>query len=252
MRRVAIVAVTVALGVALAAAGAPAAERGAGRRNGGAPGAAPGWTPGAMDPDSLARVVAQARRLAADSLAADSIMARVQSGAAGDSLSPAVSGRSRGRSASDTTTARRRRGPREPTGWDQPRLVMLRSLVFPGWGQFHNKAYWKAGAVAGVEGYLIGRLFADESRLGRLSDQANRAQQAGDQDGYANAVTAYNTLLDASVSRAWLLGGVVAYAMLDAYVDAHFVDFDIQFREDPALQGHGAGARARLGLRWRF
>src|SRR5437016_4259211 len=35
-----------------------------------------------------------------------------------------------------------------PLRWsDQPRMVMLRSLVLPGWGQLYNRAYFKAGLV---------------------------------------------------------------------------------------------------------
>jgi hypothetical protein len=39
---------------------------------------------------------------------------------------------------------------------------------------------------------------------------------------------------------------------MDAYVDAHFVDFDVQFKEDPALRGHHPDSRVELGVRWRF
>jgi hypothetical protein len=46
---------------------------------------------------------------------------------------------------------------------------------------------------------------------------------------------------------------VIVYAMVDAYVDAHFRNFDVDFETDPALPG-GAPAEAggRLLLRWRF
>jgi len=203
--------------------------------------------------DTLGRGAAEARAWAlADSAAADSISARVQSGAADDSLSSAASGRPPGYPPVDSTASRSRPEARKPSTFDQPRWVMLRSLVVPGWGQYHNRAYWKAGAVAGVEGYLIARILGDESKLRRLQDDVDAALAAGDNDAYQQAVAAYNSVLDASVSRWWLLGGVVAYAMLDAYVDAHFVDFDIQFKDDPALKGRPPGARVTLGLRWRF
>ncbi len=201
--------------------------------------------------DSLAWAAKQRRLAVEDSLAADSILTHVQSGAADDSLRSAASGRPGGGPPADTTSAHRH-ATRKPTVWDQPRFVMLRSLVFPGWGQAHNRAWWKAGAVFAAEAVLIGRLVADEAKLKDLQKDIDAAQAAQDEAAYAEAVAAYNSVLDASVARTWLLGGVVAYAMLDAYVDAHFVDFDIQFQNDPALRGRPTGGRVQLGLRKRF
>jgi hypothetical protein len=194
---------------------------------------------------------ASAPRGATDSLAADTTR-HVQPAAANDTVAVTASGRVVTRSPVDTVAAHRRGGEHYASTFDQPRFVMMRSLLFPGWGQYHNRAYWKAGAVALVEGYLIGRAISDELRLRQLEDDVHRAQEAGDDAAYTDAVTAYNNLLDASVSRLWLLGGVVAYAMMDAYVDAHFVDFDVQFKEDPALRGHHPDSRVELGVRWRF
>jgi len=189
-------------------------------------------------------------RTVTDSLVADT--AHVQRSVANDTVAVTTSGRVVTHSPVDTVAAHRKGGEHYASTFDQPRFVMMRSLLFPGWGQYHNRAYWKAGVVALVEGYLIGRAISDELRLRQLQDDVNRAQESGDDAAYADAVTAYNDLLNASVSRLWLLGGVVAYAMLDAYVDAHFVDFDVQFKEDPALRGHHPDSRVELGVRWRF
>jgi hypothetical protein len=55
------------------------------------------------------------------------------------------------------------------------------------------------------------------------------------------------------VARQWLLAGVIVYALLDAYVDAHFRGFDIEFETDPALPEDAPAAMgARAGLRWSF
>ncbi|MFI5369933.1 MAG: DUF5683 domain-containing protein [Candidatus Eisenbacteria bacterium] len=191
------------------------------------------------------------RTAAVDTTTTDTLAAGVQRRAADDTLATTVPGHP-GTRAADSTAARRRGGDHYASTFDQPRYVMMRSLLFPGWGQYHNRAYWKAVLVAGVEGYLIVRAVSDDQRLRQLQDDANRAQAGGDTEAYAEAVAAYNSLLNASVSRLWLLGGVVAYAMMDAYVDAHFVDFDIQFKEDPALKGRHPESVLRLGVRWRF
>jgi hypothetical protein len=146
---------------------------------------------------------------------------------------------------------------------EQPRFVMLRSVVVPGWGQWHNHARLKAVAVAGVEGWILGNVFADQHAMTRLLNDVHRAQADSDNAAYNQAVSEYNSHLDGFVSGQWLLAGVLAYAMIDAYVDAHFRTFDIDFRNDPALPRDAApegspsggarrGSSARLSLRWHF
>lgn len=152
------------------------------------------------------------------------------------------------------------------TPWSrQPRFVMLRSLVVPGWGQFANHSYTKSALVAAGEGWMIARLVADQRELNRLRDVANAAAARGDAAGRETAVLGYNARLDQFIGRQWLLGGVIVYALVDAYVDAHFRNFDIEFRNDPALPGGlpaepesprkggtGSGGTSRVALRWHF
>jgi hypothetical protein len=193
-----------------------------------------------------------------------------------------------------TTAARQPRTLPKRARFDQPRWVMLRSLLVPGWGQAHNHAWIKAALLAAGDGSLRWRLLRDERRLNDLSGQAvtrsadlaaadaqvaaaqselEAAQASGDSvriaaaqdallaanmarigaaDIYNTVVGAYNALLDASTNRRWLAGGVVVYALLDAYVDAHFRSFDVDFRVDPALPGAGKAPGARMQLRWSF
>jgi hypothetical protein len=155
-------------------------------------------------------------------------------------------------------------GARRPVRWsEQPRFIMLRSLAVPGWGQWHNHAPVKAVAIAGVEGWIVNGIFADQRAMNRLLREANAAQAAEDSTAYNRAASEYNSHLNGFVSGQWLVAGVLAYAMIDAYVDAHFRTFDIDFRNDPALPRDAApegqppgGARrassARLSLRWHF
>lgn len=148
---------------------------------------------------------------------------------------------------------------------EQPRVVMLRSLLVPGWGQFHNRAWLKAIGVAGAETWLLSAVLKDKRELDDLLAAVDAARAAQDEARYAEAANRYNARLDTYVGRQWMLGGVLAYALVDAYVDAHFRDFDIEFRHDPALpeqlpadpaapQGGGAarGGRTSLALRWHF
>jgi hypothetical protein len=150
-------------------------------------------------------------------------------------------------------------------GWsEQPRAVMLRSLLVPGWGQAHNRAWFKAALIGGAEAALGWAVVGDQRELGRLRDRVEGLEGAGDAAAYTTAVNEYNARLDDSVGRQWLLAFVVGYALVDAYVDAHFRGFDIEFQHDPALPegvpparptapaGRPEGARTRLALRWTF
>ena len=131
---------------------------------------------------------------------------------------------------------------------EQPRFVMARSLVIPGWGQAHNHAWFKALAVAGIEGYYGSKIVQDQRALNRLFDQlgqidaARRAlspdslrEQARLADLRNGIATDYNARLDLRLGRQWLLGAALAYALVDAYVDANFRGFDVEFQTDPAL-----------------
>jgi uncharacterized protein DUF5683 len=147
-------------------------------------------------------------------------------------------------------TAPRRRLPR--SRWDQPRWVMLRSLALPGWGQIHNRAWIKAVGVAGSEIAMGAAIWNDERHLDRLSAEVRVAQADQDQPRFNAAVLAYNDVLDASIRRRWLLGGLIAFALLDAYVDAHFVDFEVEFERDPALPEGTPIPAAKVSVGWRF
>src|SRR5262245_10826129 len=80
----------------------------------------------------------------------------------------------------------------ERSRFDQPRWVMMRSLVVPGWGQAYNKAWFKAAGVAAGELALIKAIVNDEHELSHLSDQIDQAQADGDEAAYDKDVADYN------------------------------------------------------------
>ena len=127
---------------------------------------------------------------------------------------------------------------------------MLRSLVAPGWGQFHNHAWLKGAVVAGAEVGLGLKLIDDKHSLDQLRDQVNHLPAGDEQD---RRVADYNSRLNGYVTRQWLVAAVVSYALVDAYIDAHFRHFNLEFENDPALpqdlQGRG---KMRASLRWNF
>jgi hypothetical protein len=119
--------------------------------------------------------------------------------------------------------------------------------------------------VAGGEIWLGSLIVEDKRALDGLLGEVEEAQAGGDPAEYTAAVNRYNARLDTYVRHQWFLGGVLAYALIDAYVDAHFRNFDVEFKHDPALPddepadpdapiGGGPARRGgtRLALRWHF
>jgi hypothetical protein len=95
----------------------------------------------------------------------------------------------------------------------------------PAWGQMHNGAWWKGRIIGGTEGVLIYRLIDDRNALNDLSAQIDEARANNDPVTEAALVAEYNDRSNKHVARQWWLGALVAYSMLDAYIDAHFKHF---------------------------
>ncbi|MCE9628212.1 MAG: hypothetical protein K8R56_09895 [Candidatus Eisenbacteria bacterium] len=140
---------------------------------------------------------------------------------------------------------------------EQPRFVMARSLLVPGWGQLHNGAWFKAIGVAAGEGYIISQIVRDSRDLDALVARIQPLPAGAERD---RLLIEYNDRFNQRLGRQWILGAVVAYAIIDAYVDANFRGFDVEFQNDPALpggpgslpQGSGNGTGVRLLLRRHF
>lgn len=92
---------------------------------------------------------------------------------------------------------------KSPTG------AMIRSLIFPGWGQVYNKKYLKAVLIFGVETGIIANSIY-------LNQKYKASQTDLDREFYIN---------NRNLSNWWLVG-VLLFSMADAFVDAHLSDFD--------------------------
>jgi hypothetical protein len=142
--------------------------------------------------------------------------------------------------------------PQKPKPFSEPRYVMMRSALLPGWGQLYNGAWLKAiGVAAGEISFIVG-IYNDEQELDRLSKEADAAFDAGDAEAYSDATNAYNDRLSQSTRRRWLLGGLLAYALADAYVDAHFANFNVEFDPPRSRSGGKKSFGARLRVGWTF
>src|SRR5262245_26575232 len=143
----------------------------------------------------------------------------------------------------------RERSPQTVGRFDEPRWVMLRSALIPGWGQLHNGSWLKALLVAAGEVSLISGIWQNAKDLDNLSQLVDEAKADSNFVLSNYYVDKYNAVLDENTQKSWFLGGLLAYALADAYVDAHFKNFNVEF--DPPKKGKG-GSSARLRLRWSF
>jgi hypothetical protein len=154
----------------------------------------------------------------------------------------------------DSVRVRRTPPPPAPKGrFSKPKWVMLRSLVFPGWGQAYNHAWFKSAFIAAGETVLIVAVVRGEQDLSKIQDDVSHAAATGDTELEDALIGAYNAKLSQVTTREYLLGAVVVYAMIDAYVDAHFRNFKFEFEGDPALPGGvPRDAGVRVGWEWTF
>jgi len=94
-----------------------------------------------------------------------------------------------------------------------PSGAMLRSLVFPGWGQFYNEKYLKSLIVFGIEAGFA-------ASISYQNDQVKRFAKKDDIEAEKFYRNNRNRLI-------WWLAGIVLVSMGDAYVDAHLFHYDI-------------------------
>ena len=92
-----------------------------------------------------------------------------------------------------------------------PMGAMVRSVVFPGWGQFYTGHPIKGGLIFCLESGLIAAAIIEN---GRASDI------------YRTDYQKYLGRIDKRNQYIWWTAGVVVYSMIDAYVDAHLFKFD--------------------------
>ena len=114
----------------------------------------------------------------------------------------------------------------DPTG------AMIRSWVFPGWGQWYNGKKWKAGLVFAAETGLAAYAVYQNWLAANESDPTLRFYYE-----------------DRRNLALWWLAGIALFSGLDAYVDAHLAGFDVS--EDLTLRpetGSHFGVRVELRL----
>ncbi|MCX7836252.1 MAG: DUF5683 domain-containing protein [bacterium] len=109
--------------------------------------------------------------------------------------------------------------------FSSPTWVAARSFIFPGWGQWYNHKKWKAAIVATTAITLGSSIYIQETRRMDAERKLHSALSNNEKYYYTRMEKFYendrNKLIWWSVGF-WLLSG------LDAYVDAHLANFEVE------------------------
>ncbi len=148
----------------------------------------------------------------------------------------------------------------QPFPKSRPIRHAIYSMALPGAGQLANKKYWKIPIIYGLMGTSIYGWYYHQRKYVHFRE-AYRLRTDGDPltiDPYDPAVSngfpkySEGTLLDiATYYRRYrdlmiiTTGGIYLLNVLDAFVDAHLADFDLQWK---AFHNHAWG----FSLRYRF
>ena len=122
----------------------------------------------------------------------------------------------------------------------QPKKVLLRSLMLPGWGQYTNRQYWKIPLVyALIGGVAYYAYYANSQYAGYRAAFYNSFSENED-FRFGPTPSWINPNLSSDFLRAQrnfyrnrrdflIIGTVLAYGLnvLDAYIFAHMRDFDV-------------------------
>lgn len=106
-----------------------------------------------------------------------------------------------------------------------PTHAMLYSAFIPGGGQFYNHAYVKAGIVIGVQGYLAGNTLYHNAKVQDFKKKLDSAEDAYLQQHYQDQIDEYRARRTSDI---WWMSITAVLSVLDAYVDAHMMDFEAE------------------------
>jgi hypothetical protein len=123
-----------------------------------------------------------------------------------------------------------------------PGGAALRSAIIPGLGQFYNESYWKIPIIFGVGAFLIYEYNQFDKKYKEYSSLYDQSVNGTNfwQSDYYLAWREFER--DNRDSFIWYFALLYIVNVLDAYIDAHLFDFnvnsDIQLRFDPQDKGY--------------
>lgn len=117
----------------------------------------------------------------------------------------------------------------------EPTEALWRSGVLAGWGQFYNDEWFKGVLMLGAEvATVYGIVYhADQAAIEKRLAESYFNSASTQPDSEWNSRLAnehlknFNDHRVAYETHIWLTALVVVYSMLDAYVDAHLYDFEV-------------------------
>lgn len=144
---------------------------------------------------------------------------------------------------------------------NSPRKALLYSAAFPGFGQIYNRRYWKLIVIYGGGALLGLEMNRQHQRFLQFRDEFVKKSQDPNYEAVFN-LTAENlkTIKDqAKRDRDFMIiMSVLVYGlqMVDANVDAHLMDFDLDenlsFRLQPTMESSPFSNFAALSLTFKF
>lgn len=123
--------------------------------------------------------------------------------------------------------------------------ALLRSVAVPGWGQFYNRRYIKAGVVFIAESFFI---YEAARWWKKTEDQYDKVLLTPEDQDQFYQFQLYKSYRGTRDDYLWLVGITVFVSMFDAYVDAHLAGFDVDLTPDFEPREH----KSSLSLVLRF
>lgn len=137
--------------------------------------------------------------------------------------------------------------------------AVVRSAIFPGWGQFHSRGYIRGSlTVLGIGGSVVGALLAEQSFQNRYKDYATYVSLYPNDDPgilaqyeYANQRYKLRTFFMYTGIGIWV------YSLIDSYVGANFynattliqsIEQDAQEMDKLGIEVGATPSRLYLGI----
>lgn len=139
--------------------------------------------------------------------------------------------------------------------FQSPTGKMLRSVAFPGWGQWSNGKKQKAAVYFAIETYFLTKALIWRHRA---TQRAHIWENSCTPDGGCDvsAFNDYDTARDRRNYFYWLTGATIFVAMFDAYADAYLLTLErTRDKDDDFWGGHASLApvdewRVVATLKW--
>jgi len=109
---------------------------------------------------------------------------------------------------------------------EPPYRIVLRSLLYPGWGQLYNGKSLKALAVFASESALLSMIYTEWRAASRAYD-AHLTEP--DDTKAAKLYAEYEDHFNKQETYAWWTAGFVLLSLADAYVDGNLITFEEEF-----------------------